>query len=308
MSSSQLPGQDMTPRSPPKQQQAGTTRIFSPPKQRPQALIAQEEERKRQRERTARREQGTQQHHRQANWNHQQLQPIAVQRRSLFDQKHQMRQLLSRHHTSMLPVTKEVAGKTSQSNCNAGKDTDVINLTGSPEPATAGQAGNVQLPLLCSLLQPQVCITAKPALSLSRQCCMLPGLTRVCMPLSSDAGICRVRLSAVIWLLMAWRRSFQSRRSNEILDNVMQPSLALRHQLLALCPRSGCSDLTLLLSSVLIKKYPCYAKAAHVLTTGWLIVYRWKVRATMQLFQLVKGYHLPSIRTEFHRYCKGLHV
>ena len=207
----------MTPRSPPKQQQAGTTRIFSPPKQRPQALVAQEEERKRQRERAARREQGTQQNQRQANWNHQQLQPTAVQRRSLFDQKHQMRQLLSRQHIPKPPVTKECAGS------NDDRDTDVINLTDSPEPARAGLAGNVQLPQLCSLLQPQVCITAKPTLAFPRQCCMLPGLIFDCTPLSSlhsssDSGNCMVNFMAVILLLVANRRSFQSRRLDMMSD------------------------------------------------------------------------------------------
>jgi hypothetical protein len=143
--------------------------MFSPPKQRPPALVAQEEERERQRQRLARREQGTQQNQRQADRNHQQLQPTAVQRRSLFDQQHEKRQLLARQQTSKPPVTKGFAAQTSQSDCNDGKDTDMIDLTDSPKPARAGLAGSGQLSQLCSLLQPQVCITAKPTIALSRQ-------------------------------------------------------------------------------------------------------------------------------------------
>lgn len=143
--------------------------MFSSPKQRPQAVVAQEKERKRQKVRLARREQGTQQNQRQANQNHQQLQPTAVQRRSLFDQQHEKRQLLARQQTSKPPVTKGFAAQTSQSDCNDGKDTDMIDLTDSPKPARAGLAGSGQLSQLCSLLQPQVCITAKPTIALSRQ-------------------------------------------------------------------------------------------------------------------------------------------
>ena len=35
---------------------------------------------------------------------------------------------------------------------------------------------------------------------------------------------------------------------------------------------------------------------------GWLMVYRWKVRATVQLVQIVKVCSLPRSRTELHRY------
>lgn len=162
---------------------------------------------------------------------------------------------MSRQQTPKPPAIKAFAGQTSQSDCNNGRHTDVINLTDSPEPAKAGQAGNVQLPQLCSLLQPQVCIT--PSLCPSNVACSqsCPGLTFHCAPLSSlrissEFGNCRAKFLAVILLLLARKGSFQSRRLDVILNKFIQPSLALRHKLLALRPRSDCSDLSLLLSYV----------------------------------------------------------
>ena len=173
--------------------------MFSPPKQRAQAVVAQEKERKRQKERLARREQGTQQNQRQANQNHQQLQPTAVQRRSLFDQQHEKRQLLARQQTSKPPVTKGFAAQTSQSDCNDGKDTDMIDLTDSPKPARAGLAGSGQLPQLCSLLQPQVSQPSLPLFCPGNDACSqsCSGLTCDSAPLysfctSSDSGNCMV--------------------------------------------------------------------------------------------------------------------